>query len=124
MVFVFDMELLEAEPGTTAAKFRSLDDGLKIAARVSDRGESVERALGISAAEIIWLDEFESLWASEAVVSSLKDKGKQVFAVSPELHGFPLHLVRKRWLDFRNWGVDGICTDFPIELTKSLGLRS
>ena len=44
---------------TTARRCRDLHPTIRLAARVSDRGESIERALGISVASVIWLDEFD-----------------------------------------------------------------
>ena len=93
---------------------------VKIAARVSDRGESIERALSIPEADIIWLDEFDRLWCTEADVRRLRDAGRTVHAVSPDLHGGTFQQARRRWLDFIQWGVDGICTDYPAALDSLL----
>jgi glycerophosphoryl diester phosphodiesterase len=119
-VFLFDMELIEPTPGETARLLRSLHPTVKLAARVSDRDEPVERALGIEVADIIWLDEFDRLWATEADIRTLKKSGRTIYAVSPEIHGFTPEEMRRRWSEFRKWGVDGICTDFPEELARSL----
>jgi len=119
-VFLFDMELIEPVPGEMAERFRSLDRDVRIAARVSDRGESIERALAIRAASVIWLDEFERPWATEADVRRLKQAGRTVHAVSPDLHGSSLERSRARWAQFNAWGVDGICTDYPVELREYL----
>jgi glycerophosphoryl diester phosphodiesterase len=118
--FLFDMELVEAAPGTTARLFRRLHPSVRIAARVSDRGEPIERALSIDVASVIWLDEFDRLWCTERDVRRLKEAGRTVYAVSPDLHGFSMNDTRKRWLQFRDWGVDGICTDYPAELERVL----
>jgi glycerophosphoryl diester phosphodiesterase len=117
---LFDMELLEARAGDTAARFRDLHPTVRLAARVSDRGESLDRALGIASASVIWLDEFERRWCTEADIRRLKDASRTVYAVSPELHGFPLAAARSRWIDLVGWGADGICTDFPAELERVL----
>ena len=121
-VFFFDMELIEAEPGVTANTFRALSDSVGLAARVSDRGEPISRALGIGVAQIVWLDEFDALWAGEGDVEALKRAGKTVYAVSPELHGFALQDAVTRWHQFARWGVDGICTDYAELLSTELGL--
>jgi glycerophosphoryl diester phosphodiesterase len=120
-VFLFDFELLEKVPGETARFMRALDPSIRLAARVSDRfGETVEQALAIECAEVIWLDEFDSLWLGQEPIAALKAAGKRLYAISPEIHGFPLEVARRRWADFACWGVDGICTDFPIEARRVL----
>ena len=119
-VFLFDMELFEAQAGQTTMLFRKLDSEIRLAARVSDRGESIEQALRITPAEIIWLDEFDHLWAQERDVKRLEAAGKKVYAVSPEIHGFPLDDMERRWREFYHWGVDGICTDYSMLLAHKL----
>jgi glycerophosphoryl diester phosphodiesterase len=117
-VFLFDMELIEAAAGTTARRFRELHPTVRIAARVSDRGESLDRALAIQAATVIWLDEFDGPWATEQDVRRLKEQGKTVYAVSPDLHRGTFDSTRARWVDFLRWRVDGICTDYPAALDR------
>jgi glycerophosphoryl diester phosphodiesterase len=119
-VYLFDMELIEQVPGVMAEQFRALDRDIRIAARVSDRGESIERALSIRPASIVWLDEFDRAWATERDVRRLKQAGRIVHAVSPDLHGHSLDRSRARWAQFNAWGVDGICTDYPVELREYL----
>jgi glycerophosphoryl diester phosphodiesterase len=117
-VFLFDMELIEPRSGETARLYRRLEPSVAVAARVSDRREPLERALGIEAAGVIWLDEFDGPWATVDTVGKLKNAGKTIYAVSPELHGRRVEEARARWCDFARWGVDGICTDWP-ELLRS-----
>lgn len=117
-IFLFDMELVEPQPGTMARRFRALNPAIPIAARVSDRGESVEQALAIDVASVIWLDEFDGPWATRGVVQRLKGAGKTVYAVSPDLHGGDLAQAKRRWADFFAWNVDGICTDWSRELQQ------
>jgi|SRR5579863_2008064 len=120
--FLFDFELIERTPGTTARYFRSLHPHVRLAARASDRhGESIDQALSIDCAEIVWLDEFDSLWARKADVFRLKQAGKIIFAISPEIHGFPLERAERRWREFAEWGVDGLCTDWPVWAAELLG---
>ncbi len=119
-VVLFDMELLERKPGTAARRFRELHPTVKIAARVSDRGESIEQALSIPSASVIWMDEFDGPHFTAADVARLKRAGRRVFAVSPDLHRASLDVSRRRWLDFIEWGVDGICTDYPSALSRTL----
>ena len=122
-VFLFDMELIESTPGETARMARELDGRLSLAARVSERGETIERALAVEAAGIIWLDEFDGPWAKRDDVTRLKRAGKEIIAVSPELHGRSLAEAERRWDDFAEWRVDGICTDWPRRLAALLGVR-
>ena len=119
-VYLFDMELLEEAPGTTAGRFRALNDRVRLAARVSDRGETIDRALAIEAASIIWLDEFDGPHFTARDVARLHAEGRQVHVVSPELHGAPYQVARARWFEFLDWGVDGICTDYPAALDRVL----
>lgn len=119
-VFLFDMERIERQAGETARRFRSIHPTIRIAARVSDRGESLERALGVDAASIAWIDEFEGPWCTEQDVRRLKGAGLIVYAVSPDLHRRSFEATRARWLDFIRWGVDGICTDYPTALGRLL----
>ncbi len=119
-VFLFDMELVEPVPGEMAARFRSLDHAITIAARVSDRNEPPSRAIGNRAADTIWLDEFDGPWATRDTVAELIQEGRKVYAVSPELHGMKLEQAIKRWHDFALWGVTGICTDWPLLLAREL----
>jgi hypothetical protein len=114
--FLFDMELLESQAGITARAFRQLHPAIRIAARISDRGESVTQALNIDVASVIWLDEFDGPCFTEADVHRLKNAGRSIYAVSPDLHGQSAEACRNRWLDFIRWGVDGICTDYPAAL--------
>lgn len=117
-LFLFDMELVENVPGQMARIFRRLSPSILLAARVSDRNESVDRALAIPEADVIWLDEFDQHWARAEDIRRLKNAGKTVHAVSPDLHGYSLHIARRRWSDFMSWGVDGICTDYPAVLEE------
>jgi glycerophosphoryl diester phosphodiesterase len=113
---LFDMELIEPVPGTMARTFHALRPGIAIAARASDRGEPLARALSLPMASTIWLDEFDGPWATAVHVGRAHAAGRRVFAVSPELHGGGLDVARRRWLDFLAWHVDGICTDYPAHL--------
>lgn len=117
--FLFDMELIEPHAGETARQMRALHPRVRLAARVSDRGESIERALAIPSASVIWLDEFDGAWATEADVRRLKQSGRLVIAVSPELHGAGPEATGDRWADFMAWGVDGLCTDFASAFSQA-----
>ena len=119
-VFLFDMELLETQAGQTARLFRELNSEIKLAARISDRDESIERALDVTSANVIWLDEFDRLWVTEHDIKRLKYANKTVYAISPEIHDFSLDEMQRRWHEFYTWGVDGICTDYAMLLAQKL----
>jgi len=119
--FLFDFELLEQTAGSTAALIRELDRRIRLAIRVSDRyGESIERAETAEFANVVWLDEFDSLWVTEEIVARLKHHGRVIYAISPEIHGFSIQDAESRWRQFQAWEVDGICTDFPLRAAAVL----
>jgi len=114
--FYFDFELLEpAAPGRSQRLIGGLAGGdqTAMAARLSDRREPLEQCLSIPAT-IVWADEFDSLWLTEKEVAAAHAAGRRLYAISPELHGFDESSRRKRWQDFRNWGIDGLCTDYAL----------
>lgn len=117
---LFDMELLETPPGATARIFRALHPTVAIAARVSDRGESLAQALSIDVAQTIWLDEFDGPWATRADLDRLKAAGRRVWMVSPDLHGASLQDARRRWREVLTWGLDGLCTDYAEALEHDI----
>ena len=119
-MFLMGMELIEATPGSTARRFRALHKTVRLAARASERGESIDRALALDVASVIWIDEFERPWCTRQDVQRLKQAGRAVYAVSPDLHGASLKATYTRWRDFLRWGVDGICTDQAAALGRLL----
>ena len=119
-LFLFDMELLEETPGATTRILRCHDANVRLAARVSDRHEPVERALDIKEADTIWLDEMDSLWATEDTIKALRSANKKIYAISPEIHGFGEDAMVLRWRQFVNWDIDGVCTDYPDRLGEIL----
>jgi hypothetical protein len=123
--YYFDFELLEpASPGQAQRRLRQLPGGAqtKLASRLSDRGEPLAQTLSIPA-QVVWADEFDSLWLTADHVRKVHDAGRQFYAISPELHGFSADDRRRRWADFQAWGVDGLCTDFPVEAAEFLALK-
>lgn len=115
--FYFDFELLEPKsPGAAQRKIKSLPGGpaVRLASRLSDRCEPLSQCLAIPA-EVVWGDEFDTLWMTESDVRAVRAAGRLLYMISPEIHGFDLPTMRRRWNDFKNWGVDGVCTDFPAE---------
>jgi glycerophosphoryl diester phosphodiesterase len=121
--FYFDFELLEpATPGGAQRKIRSLPGGagIRLASRLSDHGETLAQCLSIPA-EIVWADEFDKLWLTAQEVEMVRAAGRRLFVISPELHGFDAAARKRRWADFKDWGVDGVCTDFALEAREFFG---
>ena len=115
--FYFDFELLEPQsPGRTQRLMQKLSQGLpvRLASRLSDRQESLEQCLAIPA-QYVWADEFDSLWLAAGDIEAVHRAGRQVYAISPELHGFDATKRRGRWAQFKAWGIDGLCTDYALE---------
>jgi glycerophosphoryl diester phosphodiesterase len=118
--FYFDFELLQpAAPGAAQRILRTFPGGAEtpLAARLSDRGESLEQCLSIPA-QVVWADEFDSLWLTEDHVRAVHEAGRQFYAISPELHGFTSDERCHRWKQFGVWGIDGLCTDFTLEAAE------
>src|SRR5712671_6022175 len=114
--FYFDFELLETKtPGRTQRLIKSLPggDGISTASRLSDRGEPLAQCLSIPA-EIVWADEFDSLWLTREHVKAVQDAGRLFHAISPELHGFDEVTRKRRWKEFKEWGIDGLCKDYAL----------
>lgn len=115
--FYFDFELLEpALPGAAQRMLRGLPGGesVRMASRLSDRGENLSQCLSIPA-QIVWADEFDSLWLTAEDVRRVHEAGRLFYVISPELHGFDGATMKKRWKDFKSWQVDGVCTDYALE---------
>ncbi|MBI3878948.1 MAG: hypothetical protein HY301_02660 [Verrucomicrobia bacterium] len=114
--FYFDQELLEpATPGAAQRKLKSLPGGacVRVAARLSDRHEPLAQCLAIPA-EIVWADEFDSLWLTAAEVRAVHAAGRKFYVISPEIHGFDVATMKRRWADFKAWNIDGLCTDCAL----------
>jgi hypothetical protein len=114
--FYFDFELLEPKtPGRIQRLIQKLSGGGKtsMAARLSDRGESLEQCLAIPA-NVVWADEFDSLWLTRQEVETVHAAGRRFYAISPELHGFDGAARLKRWQQFKDWKIDGLCTDYAL----------
>jgi glycerophosphoryl diester phosphodiesterase len=114
--FYFDFELLEPRlPGSAQRKIKSLPGGnaVPVASRLSDRHEPIGQCLAIRG-EVVWADEFDSMWLTEVEARKVKESGRLLYVISPELHGFDEATMRRRWQDFKKWGVDGVCTDYPL----------
>jgi glycerophosphoryl diester phosphodiesterase len=120
---LFDMELIEPRAGQAAIVFQALESRCELAARVSDRGETIDRALSLPG-DYVWLDEMDGEWVQRADVARLKNAGRKILAVSRDLHGAAPDACEKRWAQLAEWGVDGICTDWPKRLLDRLNLRT
>jgi hypothetical protein len=121
--FYFDFELLEpAIPGASQRKIRGQPGGasVRLASRLSDRDESFTQCLGI-AAEVVWADEFDSLWLTEREVRAVHEAGRLFYVISPEIHGFDHAATKRRWTDFKHWHIDGLCTDYALEAWEFFG---
>ncbi len=121
--FYFDFELLEPKkPGAAQWKIKMLPHSHKVrlAARLSDRNEPWSQCQSIPA-EVVWGDEFDKLWLTEKEVSAVRDAKRTLYMISPEIHGFDLPTMKRRWQDFKAWGVDGVCTDYPLEAKEFFG---
>ena len=114
--FFFDFELLEPNvPGRSQRLVQNLPGGDRVAmaARLSDRGEPLEQCLAIPA-RVVWADEFDSLWLKREHVEAVHAAGRLFYAISPELHGFDGDTRLRRWQQFKDWGIDGLCTDYAL----------
>jgi glycerophosphoryl diester phosphodiesterase len=120
--FLFDFELLTEDLAGCRFWMRSLAKrGLRVAYRISDREPFLEDYVRWPWVKLIWLDEFDTPWVKEGDVAALSAAGKTVFYVSPELHGEnDLDKIRYRWREVVSWGIDGICTDYPLLLRQTM----
>jgi glycerophosphoryl diester phosphodiesterase len=121
--FYFDFELLEpASPGAAQRTVKSLPGGagVRVASRLSDRNETLSQCLSIPA-EIVWADEFDSLWLTANEAAKVRASGRLLYLISPEIHGFDRTAMLRRWSDFKAWGVDGVCTDYALEAAEFFG---
>ncbi len=121
--FYFDFELLEPKtPGAAQRKIKSFPNGesMRVASRLSDRNEPLAQCLAIPA-EVVWADEFDRLWLTENEARAVREAGRLLHVISPELHGFDRDTMKRRWADFKAWGVDGVCTDYALEARDFFG---
>jgi hypothetical protein len=121
--FYFDFELLEPKtPGAAQWKIKALPNAgkIRIASRLSDRAEPLSQCLAIPG-EIVWADEFDALWLTEKEARHVREAGRLLYVISPELHGFDEAAMKQRWRDFKAWGVDGVCTDYPLAARDFFG---
>jgi glycerophosphoryl diester phosphodiesterase len=115
---LFDFELLDAPRQLLAEVQRR---GYRVAHRISEHEPYTAEYAADASVTMIWLDELEGPWVDAAVVRQLRNAGKDVLYVSPDLHrragGEELE---RRWRELAAWDVSGICTDYPLKLRDLL----
>jgi hypothetical protein len=125
---LFGMDVSDSRPGGLARRFRALNPHVRLAARASARGESIERALGIEVASVVWLEEFDGPWIQESDVRRLRAAGRQIYVASSDLHDAASTRgsddararARTQWARLLRYGIDGICTNDPAALERML----
>lgn len=117
--FLFDFELLGA-PRELLGELQQ--QGYHVAHRVSDEEPYLAEHAADPAVTTIWLDELGSWWVRRRHVEALREAGKGVVYVSPDLHGErDLEALAFRWNELVSFGATGICTDYPRRLRDLLG---
>lgn len=125
-VFVFDV--LESNART----FHSVAPELRVALSIGDSDYfpsqdhptvyRYEDVRDLSCWDTVWADEWRGGHYSETLFESLAADGRDIYAVSPELHRTttPRHPncenPRTLWQRLADERIDGICTDSPLEL--------
>ncbi len=73
--------------------------------------------------DYVWWDEWKKggVVYNEHMARTIRDAGKEIYAISPELHrndGHPAAQVGYHdvWRQFIQWGIEGVCTSYPYEL--------
>lgn len=119
---LFDFELVADNLGDCRALMRTTAAaGFSVAYRLSEREPYIEEYLSDPSVLNIWLDEFEVPWVTQAHVARLTERAIRTFYVSPDLHGVrDMETLKPRWEQIVSWGVDGICTDYPLALRQFL----
>lgn len=102
--FTFDMSIPEMVVQHKA--------GLKIFTGLSD---IIKNPIMFEDAEGVWLDSFNSDWFGEKDIIDLKNQGKKVCVVSPDLHKRENKFV---WDKYKNISGIMICTDYPEEAKR------
>lgn len=75
--------------------------------------------------DAVWWDEWNSGLYNKENFDKIKKRGKRIYVISPELHKIPNHpkgksieKTKEVWKDLIELKVDGICTDYPLELRE------
>src|SRR3990167_648234 len=125
--FLFDLTL------ESAKKVRDMNPAIRIALSVGEANYSPtiyrwEQAKGhLDLFDAVWWDEWKVLGSvyNESMRHEIRNAGKSIYAISPELHkdhGNP-HAdagYEREWRNFITWGIEGVCTPYPRELSKLL----
>jgi glycerophosphoryl diester phosphodiesterase len=122
---LFDFELACDDRAACGYLMRSISEqGISVAYRLSEREPFLVEYAEDPAVTHLWLDEFAVPWVDRDSVKRLTECGKSAIYVSPDLHGRrdPSYLHR-RWDELMNWGIGGICTDYPIALRLRRGTQ-
>ena len=122
--FLFDFELLAADRAPCLALMAELGErGFGVAHRLSEREPFLDDLLSAPVAPMaVWLDEWSRPWVRRDHVAALRDRGVATYYVSPDLHRAlrPADL-HGRWEQLIEFGVTGICTDYPRALRTFAG---
>jgi len=123
--FLFDFELVTDDLPACRFLMRSVrEQGIRVAYRLSEREPFLEQYLSDKSITHIWLDEFAVPWVDRDSVRKLTEYGKTAVYVSPDLHGLrDLEHVGRRWDELMDWGIGGICTDYPLALRLRRGMQ-
>ena len=97
--FVFDLSLGNAE------RFKASDSRIRCAASAHSP-EQIREALRLDFIEVIW-----SGPKPKAVIDEAHEAGKQVY--------FTIINDAKQWLQAKSDGVDGVCTNHPLEMKRA-----
>ena len=127
--FVFDLTIANSK------KLKEMDKEISVAVSI---GEDNYGPTIYKWQEVIYnTDDFDNVWLdewrlpgsvlNELMVNDIHKKGKDIYAISPELHRDHLHPQSEKgyervWKDLEKWGVNGICTAYPDRLKAVLYL--
>ena len=119
--FIFDITLEYAK------KVKEINPSIKLGISVSDCHDydtlyTRDSVINLDFIDIIWWDEFKDFYTEEDA-NRIKQSGKKLYAISPELHLIHDHPKGKQgyedtWKNLIKWEVDGICTDYPDEFEQ------
>ena len=121
-VFVFDPSIEGAQ------KIKSQSPNLGVGLSVGEKNYSDtvyvwEQIKNLDCFDIIWLDEWKEGLYNKESIDFIQKSNKPIYAISPELHlvhnhpfGKNINDIKKIWKILIDSKVDGICTDYPLEL--------
>lgn len=128
-MFLFDPTI------ETARAIKSAFPNIKLAFSVGESHFSptiylLEEVLNLPECDYIWWDEWVTVGSVYNIsqLEKIRAAGKRLYVISPELHKYtnPPHEQAQNpqqcWKELLKFGVDGICTDFPLELENNIKL--